>query len=130
MHDKKTGKPISNMRLGRACTMGANICGLSAYWGQYSPIDEIIDIAPFFKLNILAFSQDFTPQYNYLGRNGAAYAFVFPQTNLAFQYAYATSEHHDHYIRFFSDEKAFPDFGGIDVWIFEKCKNNSPQLER
>jgi hypothetical protein len=58
----------------------------------------------------------------------APYSFIFPDTASEFYYRLNDKKFQEvtsEFVRFYTDSKVFPNFGGYDVWIFDHCSNEN-----
>lgn len=119
-HDEE-GTPLSTLQLGEMCSNGIAICRLSSFEGQINDVDHWVDFEAI-RLDFLALNKDFSP---YRGNydTSAPYAYIFPNTITNFYYEEKPiPKNAALYTKFFTEEKVYPDFGGLDVWIFSSCQ--------
>lgn len=115
------GIKVSSMRLGDTHSNGSWTQGFSGETGQYyDPKDEStwkdFESAPgFIPLGV---NEDFSQA----SLESAPYMLIFPQTYVTLRYdSYQVPENWDYYIKFYTEERIFPDFRGYDFWIRKKC---------
>ncbi|MBL4576291.1 MAG: hypothetical protein JKY51_09390 [Opitutaceae bacterium] len=120
--DKTTGKKVSTMRLADTCSNGVVRCSLNTHAGQFKLNALMEDLKSGFSFEPIALKKDFSPtRYN---SKEAPYTFIFPNTASQFYYERNNvnlENDMNEFVRFYTDEKIFPDFGGYDIWIMNSC---------
>lgn len=120
------GTKVSTLRMAAGCGQGVSMCGINAAAGQFRSNEEYQEFKTHLVFEPLAFGSDF------LSRNPwgdpAPHAVVFHNTKKKFYAAneapYAKPELFDHFVRYYTPDKVLPDFGGFDVWLFERCSKS------
>ena len=119
--DKKTSQKVSMMRLGDASSNGTATVGLSAHMGQFSTLKSPKEFKSTVNFEVVALDKNLYKIY--YANKIAPYLYIFPNTGPEIYHDKNNSaEAVSNYIRFYTPEKIYPDFGGADVWIFDSCR--------
>ncbi len=116
----KSGQKVSSMRFGDAWSNGDSRQSFSTFYGQYNnPYDQQAwqDFrgASFYPIGV----NDDLSQANILV---TPFMLIFPGTHWALRYnSKQHPENWDQYIKFFTESRIYPDFGGYDFWVRRKC---------
>ncbi len=119
--DNKTGEKVSTLRMGDICSNGVVVCAINAEMGQFNPISELKTFDSSIGFFIIALKSDFSEaRYN---SQDAPYVYVLPHTANAIHQEIngQSKESIPNYVRYYSDEKVFPNFSGYDVWVLSSC---------
>ncbi len=119
--DAKTSEKVSSLRMGNSCSNGVVVCAINAEMGQFSPINELKEVSSSIGFSVIALKKDFS-EARYDGPE-APYAYVLPHTASAIHGTIngKSKEHIPNYVRYYSEERVFPDFSGYDVWVLSSC---------
>ena len=116
------GKKVSTMRFSDAWSNGDSRQSFSTYWGQYANLDdekgEWKEFKPYADFYPIGVNEDGSPAT--IG--DAPQTLIFPGSHWELRYnSFQSPEDWDKYIRFYTSERIYPDFRGIDFWVRKKC---------
>lgn len=119
----KSGKKVSTMRFGDSWSNGVARQGFSTYFGMYctfgkdseSDCRDMKSSAAFYPIGVNA-------DLSSANINSAPDLLIFPGTYWQLRYgSFQVPEHWDQYIRFYTEDRIYPDFRGYDFWVRKKC---------
>ena len=119
----RDSKKLSDIRLADDCASWApNQCGVSIHSGQYGKFSEMRELGLSFNSDIVYLNKDMLQQSEALQEDSVApYLIFLPHyMNLGGKVEKYRDEWHK-YVRFYTEEKSFPDFRGRQVWLFSYC---------
>lgn len=114
--DVQTEQPLSLLRLASTCSNGKTICLANSYYGQFNDLNSLVGFQNNMSLEYKFFSEDFSDLNDSTAQR--PYAVVFMNTFSKFKVDEGDSRH---FIKYYSDDKIYPNFAGLDVWIYHHC---------
>jgi hypothetical protein len=124
----EAGKKVSTLRMAQGCGLGVSKCSIGAAAGQFRSNDDYIEFKTNLNFDPLSLDENFL---DIRSKDEAPFALIFLETKRKFYWASeapgAKLELFDHFVRYYTPEKILPNFGGYDVWLFNKCARDSAQ---
>lgn len=119
----KAGEHVSTMRLVDTHSNGFSRQSFSTYWGMYCTFgkDDQSDCQDM-KMSPVFYPIGVNKDLSLAGLREAPPLLIFPETFHELTYkSYQAPQDWEKYIRFYTDEKIYPDFRGYDFWVRRKC---------
>jgi hypothetical protein len=120
----EAGEKVSTMRFSDALSNGDTRQSFSTYWGQFCDFDEkkpCANFGPYAHFNPIGVNEDLS-QSAIDNSTRAPPLLIFPGSHWELKYnSFQSPEHWDKYIRFYTKDRIYPDFRGVDFWIRKKC---------
>lgn len=120
----KEGVRVSTMRLGDVWSNGVSRQGFSSHYGQYCDFGKDGgDNACEEKESAIGFDPiGITKDLRPASVKQAPYLLIFPGTYRELRYSsLQRPEEWDQYIKFYTEDRVYPDFRGYDFWVRKKC---------
>lgn len=122
----KGNQKVSTMRFSDAWSNGDSRQNFSTYWGQYADLDdekgEWKDFKPSAGFYPIGINEDGSPA----GIDSVPQTLIFPESHWELRYrSFQSPEDWDNYIRFYTKERVYPDFRGLDFWVRKKCGSDT-----
>lgn len=127
----KGQKKVSTMRLGNAWSNGVSRQSVSTYYGMYCNFNKdkgknCEDMKPAAGFYPIGVREDLTGS----AFNNAPELIIFPGSFWELRYkSYEHPEHWDKYIKFYTDDRIYPDWRGYDFWVRTKCGKSKKESE-
>jgi hypothetical protein len=138
--DHNTSKKVSTLRMADVCSTGMVVCEINTNEGQFHPNDRMKELRDGLAFAPIALTRDFG-RVEYYSRT-APYVFILPDT-LRQLYTFLNKPNYraagklrdfdtiaGEFVRFYTQDKIFPDFSGNDVWVFDRCNSSSSKTDK
>jgi hypothetical protein len=123
----RAGDKVSTLRMAEGCGLGVPKCTISATRGQFRNNSDYVEFRTNLTFDPLSLSDAFMKIESF--ESEPPYAFIFLETKQKFYWMSkapgAKLDVFDDFVRYYTPQKVLPDFGGYDVWLFDRCVSRS-----